>query len=351
MKPHQVHHVHHPVHKKKEGLAAGSLMFVGDGQPEATKIRTHLYGNGSSYRVMEGFSPVQGNEKCWVQISGLADIRKIVDIAKAFSISNLSLEDVFSTDQRLKLDNYEHYLAITLRILATPTTEEQQLSLFLGKQWVISITEYASDVFLPAIRQLEDKQTKLQSGESSMLFHTLIDRVVDQYLVRADELENETDELEELVITTPGETDAPTIHRHKTKILTLRRMTSPLKEMLATLIRIEHPFMDKTTKLLLNDIQDHALWLSEECEMLRETVSSIMEVYLSSLDTRMNSIMKVLTIISTIFIPLTFLTGLYGMNFAYMPLAGYRWGFYGMLVCCMVVVIAMAYYFRRRRWW
>ncbi|MGH0052115.1 MAG: magnesium/cobalt transporter CorA [Sphaerochaetaceae bacterium] len=350
MKTHQINHTHNALHKKKEGLAAGSLVFVGDGQPETTKIRTHLYAEGL-YQINEGFIPPKENQRCWIQISGLSDIKAIVDVAKSLGISNLSLEDVFTTDQRLKLDSYEQYLALTLRILATSTTEEQQLSLFLGKNWVLSITEYASEVFLPAIRQLEDKQTKLQTGESSILFHTLIDRVIDQYMVRADELEMETEELEQLVITTPNETDAPTIHRHKAQILSLRRMTSPLKEILSTLIRIEHPFMDKTTKLLLSDIQDHALWLAEECEMLRETVSSIMEVYLSSLDTRMNSIMKVLTIISTIFIPLNFLTGLYGMNFSYMPLTTNYWGFYGMLGCCIVVVIAMAYYFRKKRWW
>lgn len=350
MKPHHTHQTRQPLHKKKEGLAAGSLVFVGDGQPEATRIRTHLYSAGS-YEVVEGFVLPKENQRCWVQISGLSNIMSIVEVAKAFSLSTLSLEDVFSTDQRLKLDSYEQYLAITLRILPTETTEDQQLSLFLGKHWVLSITEYASEVFLPAIRQLEDPQTKLQGGNSSVLFHTLIDRVVDQYLVRADELENETDELEQLVITSPSSTDAPTIHRHKAKILSLRRMTSPLKDILATMIRVEHPFLDKNTKILLTDIQDHALWLAEECEMLRETVSSVMEVYLSSLDTKMNSIMKVLTIISTIFIPLTFLTGLYGMNFSYMPLAAYRWGFYGMLVCCMLVVFAMAYYFWRKRWW
>nr|WP_319473433.1 magnesium/cobalt transporter CorA [uncultured Sphaerochaeta sp.] len=350
MKSHHTHQTRQPLHKKKEGLAAGSLVFVGDGQPEATRIRTHLYSTGS-YEVLEGFVLPKENQRCWVQISGLSNIMSIVEVAKAFSLSTLSLEDVFSTDQRLKLDSYEQYLAITLRVLPTETTEDQQLSLFLGKHWVLSITEYASEVFLPAIRQLEDPQTKLQGGVSSLLFHTLIDRVVDQYLVRADELENETDELEQLVITSPSSTDAPTIHRHKAKILSLRRMTSPLKDILATMIRVEHSFLDKNTKILLTDIQDHALWLAEECEMLRETVSSVMEVYLSSLDTKMNSIMKVLTIISTIFIPLTFLTGLYGMNFSYMPLATYRWGFYGMLVCCMLVVFAMAYYFWRKRWW
>ncbi len=341
---------HRTSHKKKEGLAAGSLIYAGEGLPEATKIRTHFYTAGS-YRMVQGFEEPKAQELCWIQISGLDDIKEIIRIAKMFSISNLSLEDVFSTDQRLKLDTYDNYLSVILRILSTQNTVEQQLSLFLGRNWVLSISEYASATFDPVIRQLEDNKTKLQTGSSAVLFHSLIDRVVDQYLVRADELELQTEQLEELVITRPQETNAPAIHKHKAKILTLRRMTSPLKEMLSTMIRSEHEYLDKNTLFLLRDIYDHALWLSEECEMLRETVSSIMEVFLSSLDSRMNSIMKVLTIISTIFIPLTFLTGLYGMNFSNMPFLQASWGFSAMLAICFLVVIGMAYYFRKKRWW
>lgn len=337
------------LHKKKEGLAPGALVYVGDTIEEQTSIRTHRYSNGY-YDQGEGFEKSEeGN--LWVEITGLKDIREIVRIAKEFSLSNLSLEDVFSTDQRLKVDRYDSYLSATLRILESKETPEQQLSLFLGKNWVLSIAENKSDVFEPLIRQLMTHQSKLQAGSAGMLFHSLMDRVVDQYLVKADELELKTEHLEEQVITSPQSTDAPTIHQHKAEILRLRRMTSPLRDILTTLLRSESEYLDKNTLFLLKDIQDHALWLSEECDMLRETVSGIMEVYLSSLDMRMNSIMKVLTIISTIFIPLTFLTGLYGMNFITMPFTSAWWGFYAIVFCCILVVTIMGIYFRRKQWW
>ncbi|MGE4583036.1 MAG: magnesium/cobalt transporter CorA [Sphaerochaeta sp.] len=337
-------------HKTKEGMAAGSLLYVGDTQPQKTKINSHIYKEGG-YKLQPGLAKAQEGETLWVEISGLEDIREIVRVAKEFSISNLSLEDVFSTDQRLKLDTYDYYLSVTLRILTDLANPEQQLSLFVGKGWVLSIAEYQTDVFSSLVKQLSQEPTKLQAGGAPMLFHSLIDRVVDQYLVKADELELKTEGLEELVITHPEQTDAPSIHRHKADILRIRRMTGPLKDMLSTLIRSENQYLDRNTTFLLRDIYDHALWLSEECEMLRETVSSIMEVYLSSLDMRMNAIMKVLTIISTIFIPLTFLTGVYGMNFAHMPFTGVWWGFYGIMICCIIVVVGMAIYFRRKQWW
>ncbi len=337
-------------HKKKEGMAAGSLVYVGDTQTQATKIHSHQYHAGF-YTESPALQEQQKEQTLWVEISGLEDIQRIVDIAKQFSIANLSLEDVFSTDQRLKLDLYDSYIFCTLRILADHTNPEQQLSLFVGKNWILSIAEYQTEIFEPVKRQLATNHTKLQSGGASALFHSLIDRVVDQYLVFADSLEGETESLEELVITHPQDTNAPQIHQHKASILKLRRMTSPLKDMLTTLIRSESEYIDRNAIFLFRDIHDHALWLSEECDMLRETVSSIMEVYLSSLNMRLNIIMKVLTIISTIFIPLTFLTGVYGMNFAHMPFTDTWWGFYSVLVCCIVVVIGMTIYFRRKHWW
>ena len=337
------------LHKKKEGMRPGSLIYVGDSECEETRIRTHIYdAEGSS--TVEGFSMEEPEKQRWIEISGLSDIKGIVSVAKEFDLSNLSLEDVFSTDQRMKLDYYENYFSLTLRILDTPKKEEEQLSLFVGEGWVISIVEHASDIFAPAVTYLKDTNKK-RKANSHLLFHALVDRVVDQYLVRADELDQLTEEMEDLVVNTPEKAKASDIHKHKRKILHLRRITLPLKDLLANLIRSEHVDLGKGAIHLFRDTSDHALWLNEECEMLRETVSGLMEVYLSSLDVKMNKIMKVLTIISTIFIPLTFLTGLYGMNFIHMPFATHYWGFYAMLFLCIRIVILMAGWFKKKRWW
>ena len=338
------------LHKRKEGMRPGSLVYVGDSECEETRIRTHIYDTEGSV-IIEGFSMEEPDKQRWIEISGLSDIKGIVSVAKEFTLSNLSLEDVFSTDQRMKLDYYEHYFSLTLRVLDTPQKEEEQLSLFVGDKWVISIVVHESDIFSPAVAYLKDTQSKKRKANAHLLFHALLDRVVDQYLVRADELDQKTEDLEALVINTPDKVTASDIHTHKRKILHLRRVTLPLKDLLGNIIRSEHVKLDKATTHLFHDTSDHALWLNEECEMLRETVSGLMEVYLSSLDVKMNKIMKVLTIISTTFIPLTFLTGLYGMNFLHMPFTSQQWGFYAMLICCILIVILMAGWFKRKRWW
>ncbi|HKM07739.1 MAG TPA: magnesium/cobalt transporter CorA [Sphaerochaeta sp.] len=338
------------LHKRKEGMRPGALVYVGDSECEETRIRTHIY-DGSGCETLEGFSLQEEDKQRWIEISGLSDIKGIVAIAKEFSLSNLSLEDAFSTDQRMKLDYYENYFSLTLRVLDTPKKEEEQLSLFVGDKWVISIVEHASDIFTPAVTYLNDTQSKGKKANTHLLFHALVDRVVDQYLVRADELDLLTEDMEALVINTPEKVAASDIHKLKRKILHLRRITLPLKDLLGNLIRGEHVDLGKNTIHLFRDTSDHALWLNEECEMLRDTVSGLMEVYLSSLDVKMNKIMKVLTIISTIFIPLTFLTGLYGMNFLHIPLSTQHWGFYAMLFCCLLIVIIMAGWFKRKKWW
>jgi len=340
----------HLLHKKKEGMRPGSLVYVGDSECEETKIRTHIYKSEGS-ETYDGFSMEEPDKQRWIEISGLEDIKGIVAVAKEFTLSNLSLEDVFSTDQRMKLDYYENYFSLTLRMLDTPQKEEEQLSLFVGDTWVISIVEHTSDIFVPVATYLKDTQTKKRKANSHLLFHALVDRVVDQYLVRADELDQQTEEMEVLVINTPEKVTASDIHKLKRKILHLRRITLPLKDLLTNLIRTEHVDLGKGAIHLFRDTSDHALWLNEECEMLRDTVSGLMEVYLSSLDVKMNKIMKVLTIISTIFIPLTFLTGLYGMNFIHMPFTTQHWGFYAMLFCCILIVIFMAGWFKKKRWW
>ncbi|MFA5447065.1 MAG: magnesium/cobalt transporter CorA [Sphaerochaeta sp.] len=339
--------INHYIHKKKEGLAPGSLLYGGIVEAERTTIVTHQYAKGSYQRTDGYHEPKDPSLIRYVEICGLEDLDAITTVAKHFSISNLSLEDAFSTNQRLKLDEYDSYLAVTMRITEE---QDQQITLFLGEGWVISIAERKSPIFDPLFERLA-APTKLQAGSAGMLVHSIIDLVVDQYLLQADELELATEELERVVITQPQSSSASTIHHHKAEVLRLRRMTGPLREIIASLIRSESSLLDHNTRYLLKDVQDHALWLAEELEMLRETVSGIMEIYLSSLDIKMNAIMKVLTIISTIFIPLTFLTGLYGMNFVHIPFSSIWWGFYAILGASAILSVVLALYFRKKQWW
>ncbi|AEV29661.1 magnesium Mg(2+) and cobalt Co(2+) transport protein CorA [Sphaerochaeta pleomorpha str. Grapes] len=339
------------VHKQKEGLSPGTLVYVGDTESEETVVVTHFF-NENDYICSKGMEePVEG-KRTWVQISGLSDIRTIAEIGKRYNISNLSLEDALSTDQRPKIEFASTYFFITMRILDTPDKTEEQISFFVGKDWLVSISEHTSDVLNPVIKQLGSEDNRLRSSTPDRLVHALTDRIADQYLVRADELDMQTEALEELVVNQAEKVTASMIHRHKRAILHLRRISMPLKELFNTLSKGETPFVSASSVPFFRDTFDHVLWLSEECETLRDTSQGLMEVYISSLDMKMNRIMKVLTIISTIFIPITFITGMYGMNFIHMPyITKTAWGFSFVIGFCIVLSIWMIFWFKKKKWW
>jgi magnesium transporter len=339
------------IHKQKEGLSPGTLVYVGDTESEDTVIVSHIF-DENEYGCVRGLTEPLDGKITWIQVSGLSDVRAIADIGKRYNISNLSLEDALSTDQRPKIEFASTYIFITMRILDTPEKTEEQISFFVGKDWLVSISEHSSDVLNPIIKRLESEDSKFRSNSPDRLLHALTDRIADQYMVRADELDLQTEALEELVINQPDNVTASTIHRHKRAILHLRRISLPLKELFNTLSKSETPFVLPSSIPFFRDTFDHVLWLSEECDMLRETSQSLMEVYISSLDMKMNKIMKVLTIISTIFIPITFVTGMYGMNFLHMPyITETTWGFLSVIIFCTVLSILMIFWFKKKKWW
>jgi magnesium transporter len=339
------------VHKQKEGLSPGTLVYVGDTESEETVVVTHIFDENDYVSTQGMEEPVEG-KKTWTQISGLSDVRTIADMGKRYNISNLSLEDALSTDQRPKIEFASTYFFITMRILDTPEKAEEQISFFVGKDWLVSISEHTSEVFTPVIKRLKGDDNRLRSGTPDRLLHALTDRIADQYMVRADDLDMKTEALEELVVNQPEKVTASTIHKHKTAILHLRRISMPLKELFNVLSKGETPFVNSSTVPFFRDTFDHVLWLSEECDTLRDTSQGLMEVYISSLDMKMNRIMKVLTIISTIFIPITFISGIYGMNFTHMPrITETTWGFTSVILFCTILTIWMIFWFKRKKWW
>ncbi|WP_320129030.1 magnesium/cobalt transporter CorA [uncultured Sphaerochaeta sp.] len=339
------------LHKQKEGLSPGTLVYVGSGESEETVVITHTF-NEHGYESSKGLKEQEKGKITWVQVSGLSDINILASIGKQYNLSNLSLEDALSTDQRPKIEFTTTYFFITMRILDTPEKPEEQISFFVGKGWLISISEHSSSLFDPVIKRLSGEDSRLRSCPADHILHSLADRITDQYMVRADELEIKTEDLEELVIKQPDKISASTIHRHKRDILHVRRIALPLKELFGTLAKTENPLVSPETLPFFRDTFDHVLWLSEECEMLRETSQGVMEVYLSSLDMKMNRVMKFLTIISTIFIPITFVTGMYGMNFNFMPyVTKVSWGFQAVIIFCLVLSAWMIFWFKRKKWW
>ncbi|MFA6689816.1 MAG: magnesium/cobalt transporter CorA [Sphaerochaetaceae bacterium] len=343
-----------PRHTQKVGLVPGSLVYVGDTPSQTTKIHSIIYDTVTIEEVDSSIPDATEGRTLWVGISGLKDVDAIARLGQRFNISPLFLEDILYTDQRPKADRTEGYLFITLRLNhpEAPRMPEEQISLVMGKNFLISFQEQDSDVFDPVVKRLHNAESKLRKLGADVLLHALLDLIVDRYLVLADHLEDDTDEMEELVVNDPDSINASEIHRNKRNIQDLRRSTLPLRDIFSLLSGGSEPLISTTARVYFKDTYDHVLWLVEALDNLRETMQGLMEVYLSSLDTRMNHIMQVLTIISTVFIPLTFITSLYGMNFQYLPPETLKpWGFYGILGICVVLSVVMAWWFKRKKWW
>ncbi len=343
-----------PRHTQKAGLVPGSLVYVGDTPSQKTHIHSIAYNADAIEETDTTIPQRETGRLLWIQVTGLKDIETIAQLGQRFNVNPLYLEDILYTDQRPKVDRTEGYLFITLRLNhpEEPAMEDEQISLVMGKDFLISFQERPSDVFVPAQKRLQRTESKLRKSGADVLLHALLDMIVDRYLVLADQLEDDTDDLEDVVVNTPDAVKASELHKEKRKIQNLRRSTLPLRDIFNLLSSGNEPLISPIARAYFKDTYDHVLWLIESLENLRETMQGLMEVYLSSLDMRMNHIMQVLTIISTVFIPLTFITGLYGMNFAYLPPETLKpWGFYGILGVCVVLSVGMALWFKRKKWW
>lgn len=293
----------------------------------------------------------------WVNLTGLGDTGLLVQLAEEFGLHHLALEDVLNVHQRPKVEEFDDHLFIVVRMIAAPdSTETEQVSMFLGKDYVLSVQEKTGDCF-DAVRERVRRGKGLVRGRGAdYLCYTLIDAVVDAYFPALEILGEKLEHLEEVVV---GSADAKSIeplHDMKRDFLHLRRAIWPHREMLNTLVREEHSLLSRDSQIYLRDCYDHTIQLMDIVETYRETVSGLMDVYISSVSAKLNEIMKVLTIIATVFMPLGFIASLYGMNFDRsvsawnMPELGWRLGYpfaLGLMVICAIAFIA---YFWRNGW-
>jgi magnesium transporter len=293
----------------------------------------------------------------WVNLTGLADTSMLVRVARLFGLHQLALEDVLDLHQRPKVEEFDEYLFIVLRMAADAETgESEQVSLFLGKDYVLSIQQRSGDCF-DAVRERIRKGTGLMRGRGpDYLCYALIDAVVDAYFPVLEHVGERIEDLEDAVISRAEPGSIESIHDMKRTLLVLRRAVWPHREMLNALVRDEHVLLGRDTRLYLRDCYDHTIQLMDILETYRETASALVDVYISSVSAKLNEIMKVLTIIATVFMPLGFIASLYGMNFDRtvsawnMPELGWRFGYLfslGLMAGCVAFLLC---YFRRRGW-
>jgi magnesium transporter len=288
----------------------------------------------------------------WLNVDGLGDAEAIRKFGEIFGIHPLALEDVINVHQRPKVEPYEKYLFIVMQMLLSgPTLGTEQLSLFLGENFVVTFQERPGGDCFAAVRdRIRKNHGRLRSSGADFLAYSLIDAVVDSYFPVLEQYGEELEAVEQEIVENPGSRTFSRIHQVKAQLLVLRRALWPIREVVNALLRDGSAFIRPETRPYVRDCYDHAVHIIDTLETYRDTASSLLDAYLSSASNRMNEIMKVLTIIATIFIPLTFIVGIYGMNFDFMPELHARWGYPAVMALMAVVAAGMLLYFRRKRW-
>ncbi len=288
----------------------------------------------------------------WLNVDGLGDAEAIRKFGEIFGIHPLALEDVINVQQRPKVEPYEKYLFIVMQmLLAGEKLDTEQLSLFLGGDFVLTFQEQpGGDCFAPIRDRIRKNHGRIRATGPDYLAYSLLDAVVDYYFPVLERYGERLEDIEQEVVTQPARETLARIHNIKRDLLTLRRAVWPMREALNSLLRDDNPFIARETRTYLRDCYDHSVRIIDILETSRETAFGLLETYLSSVSNRMNEVIKVLTIITTIFMPLTFIAGVYGMNFAHMPEINWPWAYPAVLALMAAVAAAMLVYFRRKRW-
>ncbi len=344
---------------EKTGLPPGTIVHVGD-KPDGPAVLSVIDYDERDFSERVGvdldvcLASLQTPTMTWINVAGLHDPAVLEQLGQALGLHPLVLEDIANASQRPKVEDYESYFFIVLKMLeyepAEGAVRVEQVSLVLGDNYLVSFQEDTSDVFDPVRTRLRNSAGRLRKFAADYLAYALVDAIVDNYFVILEQMGDEIEAIEEQVAEHPEDQPLPAIYRLKREMIALRRAVWPLREVLAVLQHSESPLIRPGTAIYLRDVYDHTIQIMDTIESMRDLLSGMLDVYLSVLSNRMNEIVKVLTIFSTIFIPLPFLAGVYGMNFNHFPEIGWKYG-YGLfwLVCGLIAVI-MLLYFRRKRW-
>ncbi len=344
----------------KAGLAPGTLVHIGEARTDKVKMEVIDFSEASFEqkaieRVEECFPFKARPTITWVNIDGVHDIGIIEKIGKEFRINDLVLEDIVNTEQRPQAKDFGSFIFIVLKMAKYDSADDEllteQVSLVVGSNFVISFQEgKEGDVFGSVRERIRAGKDRIRKMGADYLAHALMDASVDSYFTVLEQIGMKLEDVEDETLNHPTPKTLEQIHKLKRNLIFLRKAVWPVREVASFLERSESPLIEKTTKIYFRDIFDHSLQLIDLIETFRDVAAGMLDIYLSSLSNRLNEVIKVLTIISTIFIPLTFLAGLYGMNFKNMPELGWRFGYYGVLALMVAIVVFMLFFFKRKRW-
>jgi len=346
-------------HAKKAGLSPGSLIHVGEKKIENVRFHVVDYNENQFYE-----KEVKTIEECrhfketptnsWINVSGVHQVDIIEKVGGNFKFHSLVLEDILNTGTRPKMEDYEEYIFFVLKMPYFDQEKNEinieQVSLILGTNFLISFQEKDSNIFDPVTERIRNGRKRIRKSRTDYLAYALIDNIVDHYFFILEKVGEKIAIIEEELMADTGKDTLHNIHKLKKELIFFRKSVWPLREIVNGIIRAESPLIKETTQIFLRDVYDHTMQLIDTMETYRDMLSGLIDLYLSTSSSKMNEVMKVLTIIATIFIPLTFIAGLYGMNFDNMPELKSKWGYPSILLAMVITGGSMLFYFKREKW-
>jgi magnesium transporter len=344
---------------KKAGTSPGSLVHIGEQKVDETRITLIDYdGESLQERVLGGIEeafPLKDLPTVtWINIDGLHEIDIIEKIGQHFNIHPLVLEDILNTGQRPKTEEFENLIFVVLKMLHynknSKNMGSEQFSLVLGSNFLLTFQEIQGDVFKTVRERIRRPKTRIRKSGCDYLAYALIDAIVDYYFVILEAIGDRIEDLEIQLLDNPTHDTLESIHEMKREMIYLRKQIWPIREIINSLVKSESSLIQEYMHIFFRDVYDHTVQIIDTIESYRDILAGMLDIYLSTLSNKMNEVMKVLTIIATIFIPITFIAGIYGMNFKFMPELEWRWGYamvWGVIVVAAGIMIG---FFKKKKW-
>jgi len=343
----------------KIGLPPASLIFTGDKKLEEVFINLITYDENDFYEETIKLNQLEDHLKLqkkvtWIDVIGLHDVELLEKIGLAFGIHKLTLEDILSVEQRPKMEVFEDYIFATLKMIQCLSPEapidEEQVSFVLHESALITFQEKKGDVFQFVRARLLDPKRSIRQRGADYLLYALLDAVIDNYFIVMENVGERIENLESQAMTAPGNETLSALYLQRREMMDLRRTVYPLREVIGSFDKYAEHKISPETRPFIRDLYENTIQVIETMEVFRDMSSGVLDLYMNSLSNRMNNIMKVLTIISTIFIPLSFVAGVYGMNFENMPELHWKYGYFYVVGGMGLSVIGMLYYFHKKNW-
>ena len=345
---------------KALNLPPGTLSYKGKKQSDVTHIEVFKYNSETCEKynfknVTDVFNLKDSESLLWININGLNDLKAIEELGSNFNIHSLTLEDILNTMHRPKIDEFENYLFVVFKMLYFSSEDNiiyENVSMVVGKNYVLTFQESDGDVFDNLRERILNSKGRIRNLGSDYLMYAILDAIVDNYLTVIEAFGDKIEDLEAHIFDSESnDKNTPSlIQLSKQEVLKIRRSIFPFREVVNRLDKIDCDIVDPKTHSYLRDLYDHIVHVSESVDLYREMIWSLMDMYMTIISNKMNEVMKVLTIIATIFIPLTFMAGVYGMNFDNIPELHYEYGYYILWGLMAVIFIMMLLYFRRKKW-